>query len=122
MIQTYDPGFSDLYQLTHILVRESQGRYRQTTTVWLQPLDDIHRKDIRVAVPATQVAQAPHESVPWDFPHLLPGEKFILLHKDLMKLFMIITHTYSKHSGKTLGYLLGQTVFKPSLIQSLLGD
>lgn len=34
------------------------------------------------------------------FPVPLPGEKFSLLHNDLMKLFTIITHAYRQYSGK----------------------
>ena len=38
VIRTYDPDFSVLYQLTHILTGESQARHWQTTANWL------HRK------------------------------------------------------------------------------
>lgn len=95
MIQTYGPGFTDLYQLTWILVKENQARHWRTTASWLHPLDDIHKKDTSVVAPASQVAGDLHEAIPQAFPHAtdwVSGEKFSLLHKDLIKLFMIIIH------------------------------
>ena len=43
--------------------------------------------------PASQVARALHEAIPYAFPRPTDWGKFSLLHKDLIKLFMIIIHT-----------------------------
>ena len=56
MIQTYDPGFSDLYHLLSLLISEHQARHWQTTAAWFHPLGDIHRKNINAVRQASQLA------------------------------------------------------------------
>lgn len=87
-IQAYQPGFSDLYQLIHMLIGEGEARHWIRIAGWELPNRDLENQISNYLEEARELARKLHEQFPRLFQSLSIGAKFTLAHKGLTKLFM----------------------------------
>lgn len=93
VIQIYQPGFSDSYQLVYTLVSEDQARH-MATAHWVSPERSL---GLQLEDQATNLAYFQvwtiTEQFLAPFQSLLPGVKFRLVQKNLINLLRIIQLT-----------------------------
>lgn len=94
VIQIYQPGFSDLYQLVYILVSEDQAQHWMATANWVSPERslELQLEDQSTNLVYFQVWTITEQFIA-PFQNLFLGIKFRLVHKNLINLFRIIQLT-----------------------------
>lgn len=104
IIRTYAPGYSDFYQLVHLLVSESRAKECIKEANWRDPLEDFHKHEPHDLEECRDIAQDLYKAIPVIFPRKIDWAK-VHQCKHSPEESLIIVKGLRKPSNSTLEWL-----------------